>query len=99
MGVSMQSSSTQHQSASVPNRAALDATAGAIAGCIQRFVVAPLDVIKIRMQVQVEPIARVAAASATPSKYTSVLQAAATILREEGIPVRWFVHTMVRSIP
>lgn len=89
MGLGTPSSSTQSQSVAIPNRAALDATAGAIAGCVQRFVVAPLDVIKIRMQVQVEPIARLASASAaTPSKYTSVLQAAATILREEGIPVR-----------
>ncbi len=86
--VAISSSSTDNQSESVSNRAVLDATAGAVAGCVQRFVVAPLDVIKIRFQVQVEPVARGAATvSALPSKYTSVLQAAITIVREEGIKV------------
>lgn len=86
--VAVPSSSTESQPSSVSNRAVLDATAGAVAGCVQRFVVAPLDVIKIRFQVQVEPIARGAATASTlPSKYTSVLQAAITIVREEGIKV------------
>ena len=34
----------------VRNRAVLDAVAGATAGCIARFVVGPLDVLKIRFQ-------------------------------------------------
>ncbi len=37
-------------------RMMVDATAGAVAGCIARFLVGPLDVIKIRFQVQLEPI-------------------------------------------
>jgi hypothetical protein len=70
-------------------KVSLDATAGAMAGCLSRFVVGPLDVIKIRFQVQIEPIraASGAAASTAASKYTGVGQAFFTILKEEGIPV------------
>ena len=64
--------------------ALITATAGAMAGAVARFVVGPLDVVKIRFQVQLEPIA----AGALPSKYTSLHQAFTTILREEGIKVR-----------
>lgn len=78
-------------------RAVLDATAGAVAGCVQRLVVAPLDVIKIRFQVQIEPVGKAlqqgaaAAAAAVPgrSKYTSIWQAANTIVKEEGIQALW----------
>lgn len=38
-----------------PRRTALDAVSGAIAGMVSRFVVGPLDVLKIRFQVQVPP--------------------------------------------
>ena len=70
----------------------IDATAGAFAGAVARFVVGPLDVLKIRFQVQVEPIikkhvASVSTAEAAASKYTGIKQAAATIFREEGIQV------------
>ena len=67
-----------------------DATAGAIAGCAARFAVGPLDVIKIRFQVQLEPIAKRAAGldpSSLASKYTGLRQALTTIVREEGIKV------------
>jgi len=72
----------------VKNRPALDATAGALAGCVARFVVGPLDVIKIRFQVQLEPIARAAGGVSqlgVASKYTGLKQALVTIVREEGI--------------
>jgi len=46
--------------------------------------VGPLDVMKIRFQVQLEPIAR---ALPGKSKYTSLRQALATIVKEEGIQV------------
>mmetsp|Transcript_24736 Transcript_24736/g.53952 ORF Transcript_24736/g.53952 Transcript_24736/m.53952 type:complete len:375 (+) Transcript_24736:90-1214(+) len=69
-------------------RMAVDATAGALAGCIARFLVGPLDVIKIRFQVQLEPIKNPSAAHQA-SKYTGFTQALATILREEGIQGLW----------
>ena len=68
----------------------VDATAGAIAGCAARFVVGPLDVIKIRFQVQLEPIAKRAASidpASLTSKYTGLRQALKTIVQEEGIRV------------
>jgi solute carrier family 25 thiamine pyrophosphate transporter 19 len=64
--------------------ATANAMAGALAGCIARFVVGPLDVLKIRFQVQLEPIAT----SGVKSKYTSLHQALVTIVKEEGIRVR-----------
>jgi hypothetical protein len=67
-----------------PNkRAGLDAIAGALAGAVSRVVVGPLDVVKIRMQVQREPVR-----AGTVSKYTGIGQAIRCILREEGISVR-----------
>ena len=34
------------------------ATAGAVAGAVSRLLVSPLDVLKIRFQLQLEPISR-----------------------------------------
>eukprot|EP00192_Tetraselmis_astigmatica_P010834 CAMPEP_0117693932 /NCGR_PEP_ID=MMETSP0804-20121206/27163_1 /TAXON_ID=1074897 /ORGANISM="Tetraselmis astigmatica, Strain CCMP880" /LENGTH=345 /DNA_ID=CAMNT_0005507557 /DNA_START=307 /DNA_END=1346 /DNA_ORIENTATION=+ len=59
------------------------AVAGAISGCVARFVIGPLDVLKIRFQVQVEPVSRRAAArlaaqkgaAVTLPKYTGIWQA------------------------
>ena len=67
----------------------LDAVAGAVAGAVSRFAIGPLDVLKIRFQVQIEPLRPPAQSlgGALTSKYTGVKQAALTILREEGIPV------------
>jgi solute carrier family 25 (mitochondrial thiamine pyrophosphate transporter), member 19 len=73
------------------NRVLIDAGSGALAGCISRFVVGPLDVIKIRFQVQLEPIRAHPDAPAAKyfmqSKYTSFRQAFVTIVKEEGIRV------------
>ncbi|CAN1281104.1 Mitochondrial thiamine diphosphate carrier 2 [Linum perenne] len=73
-------------------RALLDATAGAIAGGISRTVTSPLDVIKIRFQVQLEPTTSWALLNrnvAAPSKYTGMLQASKDIFREEGFAGFW----------
>lgn len=71
-------------------RMLIDAAAGAIAGCIARFLTGPLDVIKIRFQVQLEPIhgsGQEQHAVSLRSKYTGFTQAFGTILKEEGVQV------------
>ncbi|KAJ6911832.1 hypothetical protein NC652_022194 [Populus alba x Populus x berolinensis] len=71
-------------------RALIDATAGAIAGGISRTVTSPLDVIKIRFQVQLEPTYSwdlVRRNMTATSKYTGMLQATKDIFREEGLPM------------
>ncbi|KAL3626508.1 hypothetical protein CASFOL_030057 [Castilleja foliolosa] len=73
-------------------RAFIDASAGAISGGISRSVTSPLDVIKIRFQVQLEPTTQWALLrreTYVSSKYTSMLQATKDILREEGLPGFW----------
>ncbi|XP_008458463.2 mitochondrial thiamine diphosphate carrier 2-like isoform X1 [Cucumis melo] len=73
-------------------RAMIDSTAGAIAGCVSRTVTSPLDVIKIRFQVQLEPTTSWALAQRSlsgPSKYTGMVQATKDIFREEGLPGFW----------
>ena len=79
------------------SRAALDATAGAIAGAVARLVVNPLDVLKIRFQVQLEPISRAGASTSAASglsKYTGLRQAFVTIIKEEGIKVLPMLPTL-----
>lgn len=73
-------------------RALIDATAGAISGAVSRSVTAPLDVIKIRFQVQLEPTTQWALLrrdAYVPSKYTGMLQATKDIFREEGFLGFW----------
>ncbi|XP_010524706.1 PREDICTED: mitochondrial thiamine pyrophosphate carrier-like [Tarenaya hassleriana] len=73
-------------------RALIDASAGAISGAISRTVTSPLDVIKIRFQVQLEPTtswALVRGNLSVASKYTGVLQASRDIFREEGLRGFW----------
>ncbi|KAJ1395201.1 Mitochondrial carrier protein [Sesbania bispinosa] len=75
-------------------RAMIDSSAGAISGGISRTVTSPLDVIKIRFQVQLEPttswaLLRKDLAAAAPSKYTGMFQASRDILREEGVQGFW----------
>lgn len=73
-------------------RAIIDSSAGAISGGISRTVTSPLDVIKIRFQVQLEPtsswdLLRKGLLTTAPSKYTGMLQASKDIIREEGLQV------------
>ncbi|OIW18472.1 hypothetical protein TanjilG_13224 [Lupinus angustifolius] len=73
-------------------RALIDSSAGAISGGISRTVTSPLDVIKIRFQVQLEPTSTWALLRrdlVTPSKYTGMFQASRDILREEGVRGFW----------
>lgn len=73
-------------------RALIDSTAGAISGGISRTVTAPLDVIKIRFQVQLEPTTKWALLqkdALVRSKYNGMLQATKDIFREEGFPGFW----------
>lgn len=83
-------------------RAWVDAGAGAIAGCVARFAVGPLDVLKIRFQVQLEPHLRKGAAALPgqlPPKYTSMGQALRTIVREEGILASFRLRRCVSPLP
>ncbi|XP_063535502.1 mitochondrial thiamine pyrophosphate carrier-like [Cydia strobilella] len=61
------------------------ALAGAGAGAFTRAVAQPLDVLKIRFQLQLEPIKQ-------GSKYSSVFQALSSIAREEGLSTLWSGH-------
>ncbi|KAK9139389.1 hypothetical protein Scep_009070 [Stephania cephalantha] len=73
-------------------RAVINATAGAISGAVSRTVTSPLDVIKIRFQVQLEPTSSWALQRRQlygSSKYTGILQATKDILKEEGLPGFW----------
>lgn len=66
-------------------------TAGAIAGLISRFVVAPLDVVKIRLQLQIHSLSdplSVASAQGGPT-YKGTLSTFKHIVREEGITGLW----------
>ncbi|XP_015595468.1 mitochondrial thiamine pyrophosphate carrier isoform X2 [Cephus cinctus] len=63
------------------------AIAGAVSGCVTRFLCQPLDVLKIRFQLQVEPITE-----HHVSKYQSMHQAVYLILKEEGISALWKGH-------
>jgi solute carrier family 25 thiamine pyrophosphate transporter 19 len=80
-GREVRDSEHKHTSIQIANASAI---AGAISGAVSRFIVGPLDVMKIRFQVQLEPIRNAGGVS----KYRSLTQAFATIIKEEGIQVR-----------
>ena len=56
--------------------------------CIARFLIQPLDVVKIRFQCQYEPISK----KSHESKYKSMGQTFVKIFREEGLLALWKGH-------
>ncbi|XP_013398092.1 mitochondrial thiamine pyrophosphate carrier [Lingula anatina] len=62
--------------------------AGALSGILTRTLIQPLDVLKIRFQLQIEPIRR----GSLQSKYQSILQATRKIVTEEGVKALWKGH-------
>lgn len=75
------------------------ASAGAASGFITRFITQPFDVLKIRFQLQVEPVS-LSSHTVTnnskqmphTSKYTSMTQASRLIYQEEGLLAFWKGH-------
>lgn len=64
------------------------AVAGSVAGFVTRALISPLDVIKIRFQLQLERVCP----SDPNAKYHGILQAAKQILQEEGPRAFWKGH-------
>ncbi|EPE27159.1 Mitochondrial carrier [Glarea lozoyensis ATCC 20868] len=65
--------------------------AGATAGLIARFVIAPLDVVKIRLQLQTHSLTKPPSPGAltTSPKYRGTVSTLKQIFREEGITGLW----------
>lgn len=62
--------------------------AGSVSGLVTRALISPLDVIKIRFQLQIERLSR----SDPGAKYHGILQAGRQILQEEGPAAFWKGH-------
>lgn len=70
------------------------ALAGLSSGCLTRFLCQPLDVLKIRLQLQIEPISR----TSESSKYRSVAQTFTCIIREESLFALWKGHVSAQIL-
>ncbi|TWU77858.1 mitochondrial thiamine pyrophosphate transporter [Metarhizium rileyi] len=64
-------------------------SAGAIAGLISRFIVAPLDVVKIRLQLQPYSLSDPLAPLRTAPTYHGTVATVRHILRHEGLTALW----------
>ncbi|KAI4207129.1 MAG: hypothetical protein LQ348_000669 [Seirophora lacunosa] len=65
-------------------------TAGAIAGLVSRFCIAPLDVVKIRLQLQTSPRRkRVTGKTAVRNTPNGTIHTVQSILRDEGVMAFW----------
>ncbi|XP_075701423.1 mitochondrial thiamine pyrophosphate carrier [Rhinoderma darwinii] len=64
------------------------ATAGSLSGLVTRAAISPLDVIKIRFQLQIEDLN----GRGKPAKYRGILHAVRLILKEEGLSGFWKGH-------
>ncbi|KAL2764645.1 mitochondrial thiamine pyrophosphate carrier [Daubentonia madagascariensis] len=64
------------------------AAAGSVSGLVTRALISPLDVIKIRFQLQIERLSP----NDPNAKYHGILQAARQILQEEGPKAFWKGH-------
>ncbi|XP_034476821.1 mitochondrial thiamine pyrophosphate carrier [Drosophila innubila] len=67
----------------------LQAVGGGVSGAVTRFITQPFDVLKIRFQLQVEPLK---SKQVKASKYVGMLQAFNKIYREEGVRGIWKGH-------
>ncbi|XP_064477864.1 mitochondrial thiamine pyrophosphate carrier-like [Ornithodoros turicata] len=68
--------------------------AGAVSGFCTRFLCQPFDVIKIRFQLQIEPIR----ASHATAKYRGILDGTRLIFREEGLTAFWKGHIPAQAL-
>ncbi|KAL5121360.1 mitochondrial thiamine pyrophosphate transporter [Pleosporales sp. CAS-2024a] len=66
------------------------AVAGAVAGLVSRFVIAPLDVVKIRLQLQIHSLSEPASCRGLSGPvYKGTLRTLARIGRDEGLAALW----------
>ncbi|MCI4395227.1 hypothetical protein PGIGA_G00178020 [Pangasianodon gigas] len=70
------------------------AVAGSLAGFVTRAIISPLDVLKIRFQLQVERVS----SSRPEGKYSSMMQAWRCILGEEGLSAFWKGHVAAQML-
>eukprot|EP00795_Rhopilema_esculentum_P010486 gene10486-19197_t len=73
---------------------------GAFSGVITRVIAQPLDVLKIRFQLQSEPIRKkqINGVRLTSSKYTGLTQATYLIAKEEGLTALWKGHVPAQAL-
>ncbi|KAH8410970.1 hypothetical protein KR222_004110 [Zaprionus bogoriensis] len=76
-----------------PNVQLLQALGGGVSGALTRFITQPFDVLKIRFQLQVEPLVQ-----SESSKYAGMLHAFKSIYVEEGLRGLWRGHLPAQAM-